>query len=64
MEDAVDEADAGRLVWVLVGELDVDFPEAAEERCCWVVICVSVLEGVIELTAWACLLSSGPLKRT
>jgi hypothetical protein len=37
VEDAVDKADAGRLVRVLVGELDVDFPEPAEEGCCRVV---------------------------
>jgi hypothetical protein len=34
MEDAIDKADAWRLVWVLVGKLDVDFPETAEEGCC------------------------------
>jgi len=35
VEDAVDEADAGRFVGVLVGQLDVDFPQAAGEGC-WV----------------------------
>lgn len=34
VEDAVHEADAGGFVWVLVGELNVDFPEAALEGCC------------------------------
>jgi hypothetical protein len=34
MEDAIDKADAWRLVRVLVGELDVDFPETAEKGCC------------------------------
>lgn len=34
MEDAIHEADAGRLVRVLVWELDVDLPEAAGEGCC------------------------------
>lgn len=34
VEYAVDEADAGRLVRVLVGELDMDFPRAAFERGC------------------------------
>lgn len=32
MEDAVHEADARRLVRVLVGELDMDFPDAILER--------------------------------
>ena len=31
---AVDEADAGRLVGVLIRELDVDLPKAALEGCC------------------------------
>lgn len=31
VEDAVHEADAGALVGVLVGQLDVDLPEAALE---------------------------------
>lgn len=41
MEDAVNKSDAGTLVGVLVGELDVDLPEATFEwRCvtlahCW-----------------------------
>lgn len=34
MEDAIHEADAGALVGVLVGELDVNLPEAALEGCC------------------------------
>lgn len=33
VEDAVREAYTGRLVGVGVGELDVDFPEAAFEGC-------------------------------
>lgn len=32
VEDTVYEADARRLVWVLIGELDVDLPDAAFER--------------------------------
>lgn len=36
VEDAVDESDAGRLVRVGVGELDVDFPNATLERSCQV----------------------------
>ena len=31
VEDAVHETDAGAFVGVLVGELDVDFPETAGE---------------------------------
>lgn len=31
MEDAVDETNARRLVGIIVGELDVDFPVAAFE---------------------------------
>ena len=31
VEDAVDKADAGALVGILVGQLDVDFPQAALE---------------------------------
>jgi hypothetical protein len=34
MEDAIDKTDAGRLVRVLVGEFDMDFPETAEKGCC------------------------------
>ena len=34
VEDTVHESDRGRLVGVLIGELDVDFPVAALERCC------------------------------
>jgi hypothetical protein len=34
MEDAIDKADAGRLVRVLVGEFDMDFPETTEKGCC------------------------------
>jgi hypothetical protein len=34
MENAVNKTNAWRLVRVLVGELDVDFPEAAEEGRC------------------------------
>ena len=33
VEDAVHEADARTLVWVLVGELNVHFPESAHEWC-------------------------------
>ena len=33
MEDAIDEADTGGLVWVLVWELDVYFPEPTLEWC-------------------------------
>jgi hypothetical protein len=40
VEDAIDKADAWRLVRVLVGELDVDFPETAEEGCCEGVVLV------------------------
>ena len=31
MEDAVDEADTGALVGILVGEFDVDFPQTTLE---------------------------------
>jgi hypothetical protein len=31
MEDTVDEANGGRLVGVLIGEFDMDFPLAASE---------------------------------
>ena len=34
MEDAVNKSDAGTLVGVLVGELDVDLPEATFEWRC------------------------------
>jgi len=34
VEDAVHETDARRLVWVLVGQLNVDFPDAAFEGRC------------------------------
>jgi len=40
MEDAIDEADAGGLVWVLVWELDVYFPESSLEWCCFLSILV------------------------
>lgn len=31
MENSVHEADAGALVWVLIGKFDVDLPEPASE---------------------------------
>ncbi len=34
VEDAIDEADAGAFVGVLVGEFDMDFPKAAGEGGC------------------------------
>jgi hypothetical protein len=36
VEDAVNEANAGALVRVLIGQLDVDLPESALEGCCMV----------------------------
>lgn len=35
VENPVDEADAWRLVGVLIGELDVNFPDPALEWCCY-----------------------------
>lgn len=34
MEDTVHETNAGALVGILVGQLDVDLPKTALERCC------------------------------
>lgn len=38
VEDPVRETDAGRLIGVLFGELDVDFPDAAFEGSCFVCV--------------------------
>lgn len=46
MEDAVDEADAGGLVWVGIGELDVDLPDATLKRSCYVLAHVSTVDGI------------------
>jgi hypothetical protein len=47
MKNAVDEADAGGFVGVLVWELDVDFPEAALEGC-WGSLTFVVRKGNFE----------------
>ncbi|CAJ2501671.1 Uu.00g045240.m01.CDS01 [Anthostomella pinea] len=61
VEDAVDEADAWALVWVLVGKLYVDLPEAALEWCFdWSVVSK---KNTLEVIDDVSLLSSGPLKR-
>lgn len=59
VEDAVDEADAGGFVGVLIGEFDVDFPAAALERCYSIISLhiLCILSGCYAL-------SSGPLNRT
>jgi hypothetical protein len=33
VEDAIDESDAGAFVWILVWQLNVNFPVATRERC-------------------------------
>lgn len=33
VEDSIDESNARALVWVLVGQLDVDFPVTSGKRC-------------------------------
>lgn len=35
VENPICEADARRLVWVLVRQFDVDLPDATFERCCF-----------------------------
>jgi hypothetical protein len=53
MEDAVNKSDAGTLVGVLVGELDVDLPEATFERRC-VMLAHCWLHEDVQLTLyWA-----------
>jgi len=65
MEDAVNKSDAGTLVGVLVGELDVDLPEATFEwRCmtlahCWLreiswLTLYRALEPDVELLPMVC----------
>lgn len=61
VEDAVYETDAWAFVGVLIGEFDVDFPEATGEGR-W-----RVVRGQIMVGGWGemgIVLSSGPLKRT
>jgi len=58
MEDAIDEAYAGALVGILVGQLDVDFPGAALERGC------SRQYAYVPSDLYYSILSSGPLNRT
>lgn len=52
VEYAVREADAGRLVGVLVGQLDVDLPDAALERCCSLLVslCRSAGPSLVSVT--------------
>lgn len=57
MEDAVDKADAGRLVGILIWELDVHFPQTAGKGC-W------VPSAAKSSARFGDELSSGPLKRT
>lgn len=45
VENAVHESDAGALVRILVGQLDVDLPESALEGCCMVSTCMCIWEG-------------------
>lgn len=49
MENAVHEADTWRFVWVLIGEFNVDFPDAALERC-YSTQCLSFRESGVKLT--------------
>lgn len=46
MEDAVHEAYARALVWVLIGYFDVDLPVAASEGGCGVPLVAVVLHGL------------------
>lgn len=34
VKNAINKSDARRFVWVLIGEFDVDLPDAALEGCC------------------------------
>ena len=54
MEDAVNKSDAGTLVGVLVGELDVDLPEATFERR-YVTLADCWLRGISWLTLYRAL---------
>lgn len=59
--DPVHKADAGTLVRILVGQLNMHFPCATREGCCKI-SCMSKYSKQMDNQRYS--LSSGPLKRT